>query len=223
MWFSPLLTAFLGTMSMAFLLSAAQVSALVPVYMVSGSYGSPTLRAGGLRVDSPVLWPVTRRRMTDVKLSAASSALLPPFPGERPPVNAIITWLQSARPLLTASQASLVAGYMPRDLLAYTTATLPALLVLEEAGATASMVATRDTQRLVIGDANAVKELQKAAHLSEIENGLFKVLQACMLLTAPLLLDRFERMHKQDAPFAEYGKGSAACGPRSSLWARSQP
>ena len=79
--------------------SGSQARALLPIYMVAGSYWCPILRAGGLRVD-----PWTSRsdiavRMTDANKS--SNAAFPLFPGEQPKTHEVKEWWKAVEPLLT--------------------------------------------------------------------------------------------------------------------------
>ena len=57
----------------------AQVSALLHIYMVAGSYWRPTLRAGGLRVDPRALGPAIVVQTMTSKPGAAQCWVLPGF------------------------------------------------------------------------------------------------------------------------------------------------
>ena len=72
------------------------VSASLPIYMVAALTVCPTLRAGGLRIDSRALGPyVVAQTMGDSKLSANG---YPPFPGERPSSEQVLKWLDEVTP-----------------------------------------------------------------------------------------------------------------------------
>ena len=102
-----------------------QARALLLINMVAGSYWCPTLRAGGRRVDPWALGPGIAASMADAKQSNAG---LPLFPGESPKAQDVKEWWKLAKPLITPDQLALFNGTVPRALLDYLLATVPAAL-----------------------------------------------------------------------------------------------
>ena len=188
--------------------SGSQARALLPIYMVAGSYWCPILRAGGLRVD-----PWTSRsdiavRMTDVNKSSNAAFTL--FPGEQPKTHEVKEWWKVTKPLVTPDQLALFNGTRPRGLLDYTPASVPVALVAAADGPSESAVQSRLALIMTIEDSNALKATKEASHKSEMLQSLFNSIETAVRPRAPLLMSKLERECKQTGAFAKCFDGAKA-------------
>ena len=187
----------------------AQVSVLLPIYMVAGSYRFPALRAGGSRVDPWLLGP-TIVDMTDVQSKTAASSL-PLWTKEKPSSGEARKWCEEAEPLLTQAQRALLHGITPATFIKYNLATLPAALVADTAnGVSEAMVQTRAQLIRTTTDSNNEKTATKAAAYAELRGELFSVIERALQTNAPLLLKKLKVECKQAAPYDVYFDGREA-------------
>ncbi len=187
----------------------AQVSVLLPIYMVAGSYRFPALRAGGSRVDPWLLGP-TIVDMSDVQSKTAASSL-PLWTKERLTSGEARKWIEEAEPLLSQGQRALLHGVTPASFIKYKLATLPAPLVADAAlGVTEAMVQTRVQLLRTVTDSNEEKVATQAAAYAELRAELFSVVERALQANAPLLLLKLKAECKQGAPFEAYFDGKSA-------------
>ena len=98
-----------------------------------------------------------------------ASANIPLFPGEQPRVSEVKEWWKVTRPLIPADQLATYSGTTPRGALDFTLSTVPdALVVSADTGTTESMRQQRIALIMTINDANSLKQVKRAAFMSEL-------------------------------------------------------
>ena len=188
--------------------SGSQARALLPIYMVAGSYWCPILRAGGIRVDPWTSRSSIAVRMTDANKSSNAAFTL--FPGEQPKTHEVKEWWKVTKPIVTPDQLALYNGTRPRGLLDYTPASVPVALVAAADGPTESAVQSRHALIMAIEDSNSLKITKEAAHKSEMLQSLFNSIDAAVRPKAPLLMAKLERECKQTGGYTECFDGAKA-------------
>ena len=177
----------------------AQPLALLPIYMVAGSYWCPTLLAGGLRVDLRASGLSIAFAMTDATKPTAGG--FPLLPGERLEAQQAMEWIRAAKTQLTPDQAALIAGQEPRSAIKYRHShVLPPLVAGAAGGITQNAVESRDALIQAANDANALKTLERDALISELQHSFFIAIEIAVEPNAPLLLRRMKRECAQAAP-----------------------
>ena len=147
----------------------AQALALLPIYMVAGSYWCPTLLAGGLRVDLRASGLSIAFAMTDATKPTAGG--FPLLPGERLEAQQAMEWIRAAKTQLTPDQAALIAGQEPRSALKYRHShVLPPLVAGAAGGITQNAVESRDALIQAANDAKMRSRPLSATHSSASSN-----------------------------------------------------
>ena len=152
-------------------------------------------------------------------ITPSTPGVLPSWLSERPSVSSAKEWFRLATPSLLPDWASLVAGRVPRSLIAYQPRTVPPALVATPpppAGAAAvvgaigeAQVAARDALIVQVTDENAIRASQLESHTAELEHAFFNAIACALRDNAPLLLNRLESLHPL-AFSASMFSGSAA-------------
>ena len=142
-----------------------------------------------------------------VRLSSplTMSGPLPAFPGERPTVGAMRSWLEAATDVLTPDQRALTEGYATKGEIQYAPDRVPPVML---AGDTAShaMVASRQMSIMQVEDKNARMAAQLGQHKAELANEFHQLLVRFIRPAAPLLVDKMIRENALTA-FPKYHDG----------------
>jgi hypothetical protein len=169
---------------------------------VRSSFGSSCCAAG-----------VLYRQLTPFILAimATASNELETFPGERPEAGRMKEWLRDNTPKLTNDEVALINSAEPASLIPYRDVTVPPPLTVG-GDVTQAMFENRVVTRLAKEDENHTRQATREAKRSEIQSGLFAKLEASMLHSAPLMLDKLKTDHRQTGAFAHLYNGVDACG-----------